>query len=469
MTVQVGLDFRGVLASLLRIGENVEASVLRGILADMGYIQERLSGLSAARVGDVPANAQHEHIEAGNRMVRQIASWMYGTRGPNSSLDALNGASLAYAAPFSIQETDSTTATDGIPCMAPLFFLAPATVGYDTLFLLDCNGDPGMTVTLRTEAGAAVAGYVNVPLVAPLNLGNQTADIFMLESGIQNPWGMLFRVATAGLYWLDVKTTLRPGNSLREVYAGLIVQVVDRNRGGADELQWVAPPAASNLATVGDPGASNAYQIVDDILAPSGGDAALHAALLSMLAENVNRMIEQATGRPCPGNVTLTVPGHAHTGAAGSGPEIEWPHVVLVTSGFYDRTPTEAYGQHVLAPNSSNNTTLRTIAVGRTFMPNSVNSALANSKLKVALLVFCETGKGNRAEANAEFGATVLTFRGTAGGAALPEVLKVPTAGANAFEYTPNAANGWSVSQKSATAGSAGRTSVLSACFYLDR
>lgn len=469
MTVPVGIDFRGVLAALLRIEENVEASVLRTIMADMGYVQERLSGLSAARVGDVPANTQHQHTEKGNRMVRQIASWQYGTRGPNASLDGLNASSLSYAAPFSIQETDSTVATDNIPCGAPLFFMAPATVGYDTLLMLETNGDNRMTVTLRNAAGAAVSGYSNVPLVPPLGLGNQTADIFMLESGVRSPYGMLFKVPSAGLYWLDIKTNLRPGKTLREVYAGIIVQVVDRNVGGADELQWIAPPSAANLATVGDPGASNGYQIVDDVLAPSGGDAALHAALLSMLAENVNRMIEQATGRPAPGNVTLTVPGHAHTGAAGSGEEIEWPHVVLVTSGFYDRSPTEAYGQHVLAPNSSNNTVSRVIAVGSAYMPASANSALVNSKLKAAVLVYCEPSKGNRAECSVEFGATVLAFQGTAGGAALPEVLTTPVAGTNAFQFTANGSNVWSVTQRSSTAGSAGRTSVLSVCIYLDR
>jgi hypothetical protein len=100
-------------------------------------------------------------------------------------------------------------------------------------------------------------------------------------------------------------------------------------------------------------------------------------------------------------------------------------------------------------------------------MPRSANVLVGNSKLKSAVLIYVETGKGNTLRTDLTFGSTTLTFNSTAGGAGF-EILATPAAGSNAYAFTENAANTWLVEQRLGVVGSAGNARVCSVLWYTE-
>jgi len=458
MTILNSSILSGLVVSRTRVGEPIRASDVRVVMQDMAHVYERTTGLAADQAGTAASttNAQHTHDEEGNLIVRHFVSWQYGTRGPNGVKNAELDV-VAYAAPFTLAETSSTTADDNVLAMQPLIYVPSSWVDRDIVCILDTNGDPDMRATLYDDSNVAVTGYDAMRFQPVGALASQVAAAFA-STYSDDPWTIVFQVPSAGLYWLDVRTTLRAGTGFRQIYGGTIVGLVDQSLMAPQGIDPPAP-AASNVTQVGDPDASNAWQPMDDVFAPSG-NGALHAALLTKMAENNNATYEHALGLPAPGRTAATLDGHAHTGAAGSGAEIDYPHCAGVLGGCVEfaSATTEVFGQHSRAPNNITST-LETIVAGRTYMPDSVNvnaTAPNLSSLKFAALIWATTGKGTRVPSvAATFGSTTKVFSGTTGGAG-HEVLTTPTAGTNNFAYTANAINSWDIQARCSTVGTAG-------------
>jgi hypothetical protein len=379
-------------------------------------------------------------------------------------------AATTYAAPFTLSETSTTTADDNVLAMQPLIYVPSSWVDRDIVCILDTNGDPDMRATLYDDSNVAVTGYTGMRFQPPGALASQTAAAFA-STYSDDPWTIVFQVPAAGLYWLDVRTTLRAGTGFRQIYGGTIVGLVDQSLMAPQGIDPPAP-AASNVTQVGDPDASNAWQPMDDVMAPSG-NAALHAALLTKMAENNNATYERALGLPAPGRTAATLDGHAHTGAAGSGAEIDYPHCAGVLGGCvqFAAATTEVFGQHSRAPENSS-TDQVTVAAGRTYMPDSIKVDASGgniSSLKFACLLYVTTGKTSRVtDVTATFGSTTKIFRGTTGGAG-HEVLTTVTSGTNNFAYTANAINTWSVDLHCSTVGTAGQyTQLCSFVWYVE-
>lgn len=468
MTVLIGSSATGSNQIQTRIGEPIKAPTLRVVLQDMHRAWERLTGLAADQAGTTAAsiNTVHGHNEEGNLMPRCFASWRYGTQGPNGETNSEANASTTYAAPFTITETSSTTPADNLLCMAPLIYVEPAWVDRDIVFMLDTNGDPDMVATLYDDTGAAVAAYSGMRF----GIGRSSLfsfDVYRLaDAYAENPFCVVFQVPAAGVYYLDVRTNLRAGESVRQIFGGMILGVVDVTRMRAE---GVPPPplSAADIHDVGDPDATpNTWQPIDDAFSPSAGDVPLSAALLTKMKENMALLYVKTFGIPVPGNATLQADPHAHTGATGDAPEIKRSHVAVCMGGFAGVNPTEASGQHSRAP-QVDSTTTTDVAEGRNFMPDSVNVSAVASNLKFACLVYVETGKSKTSQTTATFGATTKTFQSTVGGNGL-ELLDTPTAGSNRFEYTPNADNDWSVAHRASVVGTAGWCQLVSFLWYVE-
>ena len=472
MTVLIGSSFTGSEVQDHAIGEPIKAADVRVVLQDLAYAYERTTGLAADQAGTTASatNAAHRHNHStsgeGTLLFRHFASWVYGTRGPNGLTDTNNAAISTYAAPFTILETSTTTDADDLACMQPLIYVPSGWVNRDIMFLLDTSSDPDMRFTVRNTAGTAVTGMSDLLMQSVNGLPSQDA-VLLGASYSPSAFGNTFQVTSAGVYRLDVRTNLRAGVRSRIIYGGTVVGVCRPDRGIVLDRRAWSRTASGTAIQVGDADASNAWAPMDDIMAPSGGDSPLSTALVFKANENAALIWEKATGLPAPGNDALTITrGHTHSGASGEGPEIGVAHVACVFGGFAAAAPTEAFGNRAISP-QNDSTTLRTTSLGVTFMPRSANVLVANSKLKSAVCIYCESGKGNTLRATLTMGSTSLSFDSTAGGAGF-EVLATPTAGSNAYAFTENASNDWAVEQRLSTAGSAGFAQVCSVLWYTE-
>jgi hypothetical protein len=280
----------------------------------------------------------------------------------------------------------------------------------------------------------------------------------------------VFQVAAAGLYYLRVSTNLRARAFTRRFFGGTVVGVVAM---GSMRPDGIPPPpvAGADPVQVGDPDASNAWQPIDDVFAPSAGDAPLHAALLTKMVENNALMHERLFGLPTPGNETATLAGHAHTGAAGDGAEIGGGHIAGVCGGVVRRRDVDVYfGQRRYPPTSQSNT-LTPVAYGRAYLPNSVNTAASGgtqSKIKFACVVDIDPGKGSTMQVEVSLDSATKIFESTVGGAGT-EVLKTPTSGDNAFAYNANAVNDFFVDmRRTAASGLNTKVELLSFLWYVE-
>ena len=480
MTVLIGSSFTGSSVQDHAIGEPIKAAAVRVIMQDQGHAYERTTGLKADQAGTTASvtNAAHKHNHStsgeGTLLFRHFASWVYGTRGPNGTLDSFTPGLTTYAGPFNITETASTVDADDLRCMAPLIYVPSGWVGRDIVMMLDTSSDPDMWFTVRDTAGAAVTGYENVRLQPAGLFGSTDAD--QLSVGFAPlVFGAVFQVASAGVYYLDVRTNLRENGGVRVVYGGTIVGVCRIDRGVVlDRRAWTQYNDGVNVQ-VGDPDASNAFQPVDDMWAPSAGDSPLHVGLVQKLTENAALIYEKATGLPAPGNDALTITrGHTHSGAAGEGPEIGVAHVGCVLGGFAGVSDalTEITGSRSRCP-CVTDTNPACVAVGRTYMPRSANVTTGTSKLKSAVLVYVDGAKGApEIEVDLSFGSTTRNFLSTVGGVSdAYEVLTTPTSGTNAYAFTENAINTWDVFCQRASAvahTSTQHTQVCSVLWYTE-
>ena len=454
MTVLIGSSLTGSEVQAHAIGEPIKAGTVRVIMQDQGHAYERTTGLAADQAGTTASstNAVHKHNHStsglGTLLVRQFASWVYGTRGPNGDQDFATNTLSTYAGPFNITETSSTTDEDNLACMPVLIYVPSGWVNRDIVLVMDTSSDPDMVLTVRDTAGAAVSDQLRIlPAGA---LGNVIADTM---AGLYSPsstYGAVFQVASAGVYWLDVRTTLRANGGTRVIYGGSVVGVCDYTRGVVlDRNAWTQYRDGNNVQ-VGDPDASNAFQPIDDAFCAGAGDSPLHVALVQKLTENAALIYEKATGLPAPGNETLTITrGHTHSGAAGEGAEIGVAHVACVFGGFagLSSSYTEMTGNRSRCPNIINSSS-GIAAAGRTYMPRSANTLAGTSKLKFACLVYVDGAKASglcEVQVNASFGSTTKAFLSSVGGSDAFQVLTTPTAGSNAFAFTENALNGWDV------------------------
>lgn len=477
MTVLIGSSFAGLEADTLAIEEPIRAADVRIIMQDQAHAWERTTGLAADQAGSTTSstNAAHRHNHStsteGTLLYRQFASWQYGTKGPNGTVAAENAALSTYAAPLTITETSSTSDTENVGLAGALIYVPSGWADRDLLFLLDCSGDPDIRLTLRDSGGTAVTGYENITLQPAAGLTSQMAVLMAATAPVfGSAWCAVVQAPSAGVYWLDARTNLRQndGSRTRVIYGGTVVGVCDVSRGVVLGRGAWAQTYSGTSVQVGDPDASNAWQPIDDVWCPSGGDSPLHVGLVQKLNENAALTWEKATGLPAPGNAALTITrGHTHSGASGEGPEIGVGHVACVFGGQSNVTASEFTGNRSTAPNSST-TSQRVTAIGATYMPRSTNTSAGASKVKSAVLVYVETSKGNTLRTVLSFGSTSLTFDSTTGGAGY-EVLTTPTAGSNAYAFTENASNAWVVEQKlSVSGGAGGAARVLAVLWYTE-
>jgi hypothetical protein len=470
MTVLIGSSLTGIPQSRTRIAEPIRAADVRVTLQDQAHVYEKIRGLAATQAGTSAAtvNTPHAHADGGNLIVRHFASWQYGTAGPNGDTNVeINGA-VTYAAPFRIVEQTTTTPDDDVHIMHPLIYVPARWVAKDIGLFLEVDADPSSRVTVFDDTGTPVTGMEDIPIKAAADLSGQM-QLMALDYS-DSTWGCVFQVSAAGLYYLRVTTNLRARAFTRRFYGGTIVGVVDMVSMRPDGIP--PPPVAdADPVQVGDPDASNAWQPIDDVFAPSAGDAPLHAALLTKMAENNALMHERLFGLPTPGNETSTLTGHAHTGAAGDGAEIGGAHIAGVCGGVVRRRDVDVYfGQRRYPPTSQSNT-LTPVAYGRAYLPNSVNTAASGgtqSKIKFACVVDIDPGKGSTMQVEVTLDSATKIFESTTGGAGT-EVLKTPTAGDNAFAYNANAINDFFVDMRRTAASDLNtKVELLSFLWYVE-
>lgn len=475
MTVLIGSSLTGTEVQSTAIGEPIKAATVRVIMQDQAHAYERTTGLAADQAGTTASsiNAVHKHNHStsgeGTLLFRQFASMVYGTKGPNGEKDFATYTLTTYAGPFNITETSSTVDEDDLPCIPALIYVPSGWVDRDIVMVIDASSDPDMEVTIRNTSGTAVFGPVRVRQSG--TTGSPLADVMVGLAGPGgNAWAAVFQVASSGVYWVDVRTTLRENGGTRVIYGWTITGVCRYTRGIVLDRNAWTPYRDGNNVQVGDPDASNAFQPIDDVWCPSGGDSPLHVGLIQKLTENAALIYEKATGLPAPGNETLTIStGHTHSGAAGEGPEIGVAHVACSFGGFagVGSAYTEITGNRSRCPDVINTTT-GIAGIGRTFMPRSANTSAGTSKLKCAVLVYGEGSKtGGACEINVDmsFGSTTKTFQSSFGSSDTFQVLTTPTSGSNAFAFTSGALNAWDV-QWTRTSGSH-NTALMQVCAVL--
>ncbi len=465
MAILRNTSFNGVTAEAYAVGRSSLSTYNSVTGADQAMVYEKLTGRDASTgAGTAPVNTVHTHAETGNIMLRPLAAWQFGTRGPNGVYSS-TAAVTTFAAPLIFQETTATTPVSDFLAMAPLFYVPASMINRDLVLILDCAGDPDMYATARDSAGTAVTGYANMRLIPTGSLSNSVVVGFIESSGIAEPYACTFQVTSAGLYYLDVRTNLRAVDGTRIVYGGVVMMAPDITRIMQGSITpWEDAPDGTNPVPVGDVDNANAWHPMDSALATP--DAPMSTAFTTIAQANNTFLGEKAMGTITPGNISPTVPGHAHTGANGDGPEIECNHWGVTKGGYWGSTA-EVYGAGANAPYVYNDIVASVFAKGRVYMPNSANVTIGTSKVKFAVLLYGDTGKGNLPKVNVTFGATTKSFQHT-GAAPTTQVVSTPTAGNNEFAYTANGAVDFSVELiTKAPAGSVGECRVLSACIYV--
>lgn len=448
MALRLGTSFTGIAGERLQVGEPIRAADLATLADDQAFVFEKITGTSAADGTSASTVTKHTHAEEGNLIFRQLACQIFEV---NAS---------AYAqdfATFRIVTTTSTTPATYRP-MAGLVFVPRGFENRPIAVIFDCQGNPRFKLSVYDDTMAVVTDQENLPLLNGYGSGLIESMVVDANLDAQATFATTFEVPAAGVYVLDFETDVQAVPEERVVRSFMVIGAYDpMMRGSVPE----PPESTGTNVTVGDPDNSNAWHPVDDKLVTA--NEGLHSATTVILTHNNNRNFEQLTGNPAPGNAAMTLSrGHNHDGDGQDGEEIEF---TLWNATLGGDAQANTYGFRAKGP-TADDTTGGVVAAGYAYAPNTVNSAAANSKVKFAALVWCESGKGSTMQVIATFGSTTKTFQ-TTGAAAGIHVLKTPTAGANQFGYTNNANNLLGLSIKQSVVG----TSVCrlyAGLFYLD-
>lgn len=449
MALRRGLSFAGIPGERLQVGEPIRAAELATIADDQGFNFEKMTGKSAADGTSASTVTGHTHAEEGNLIFRSFSTQVF----------EVNASALAADwGTFTISTTTSTTPATHRP-LADLIFVPRGFENRPIMVLFDCEGDPRFKFTVYDDTMAAVTDQENIS-VLPAN-GSGLIEGIVADANLPfvATFGATFQVTAAGLYVLDFVTDLQAQVEVRKIKSYLCGAVY--YPGARSEATEAAPTDTGTNVTVGDPDNSSAWHAVDDKLVTA--NEALHAATLSILAHNNNRNYELMTGQPAPGNAALTLSrGHNHDGDGQDGEEIEGT-VWQATMGGDDHA--NVYGYRAKAP-QADTVTGGIVAYGDAYLHDSANNAAANSKVKFAALVWCESGKGSTMQVLATLGATTKTFE-TTGAAAGIHVLKTPTAGTNQFGFTTNARNETGLVIKQTVVGTS-LCRLYAGTFYVD-
>ena len=465
--------WQGVVANDVKVEAPIKATQVINTAEDQARVYEVLTGLDADGSGTATTNAQHDHTEFGNAIVRPLAVWQYGTRGPHNAFVAGNTAS-AYCGPYTIHQTD-TAGKGTYQVVAPILFYVPtASTSRDIVLALECNTDPNMHVTIYDATNTPDSIFANVKLRSLQFLiqdnagevgsgtGIEPADVFTtvgaLHAANRDQYGIVFNVASAGLYYAVVYYDPDDTNFRREIFGGIIMPCYN-----LDQVGFVAvPPSSAGIAS-NRVHVESSWQPIDGNLIETDGP--LNAAALCKIAENNAWLYEKATGLPAPGNITSTVAGHTHDGSSSNGAEIEFTLHQCVLGGMVadPGAGTDVFGQHSICPKATS-TGQDLVTVGKCYVPKSINTAVGASNVRFAALVYNDGVATNQQRVSATFGSTTLTFADTAGGVAGEfEVLTTPGAGANRFAFTQNTQNTFSVEYRANTI----TTGIMRLCSYV--
>lgn len=463
--------WQGVVANDVKVEAPIKATQVINTAEDQARVYEILTGLDADGSGTATTNAQHDHSENGNSIPRPLAVWQYGTRGPHGRTAASDVLSSAYAAPLSIDETDAAAAkSTGNVAVPVLFYVPTSMVGRTLLFAIHSLNDPGFTATLYNSSMVADASYTDVRLrrLSHLAFDAQGVDAALestanlLSRSQRSQYGFSFSVGAAGVYCILAKYNVEQTNRYREIYGGVIVPCFDSTGGG-----FIAPTPSYESIPSNRVYVDSAWQPIDGNIIKTDGP--LNAAGLAKIAENNAWLYEKATGLPAPGNITTTVSGHTHDGSSSNGAEIGYMVHNGVLGGHVSDpgAGVELYGNRVICATVTG-TSARVVAIGKVYVPKSINTAVGASNIKFAALVYNDGVATNQQRVIASFGSTSLAFDDTAGGVAGTfQVLTTPTAGSNRFAFTQNTQNTFTVELKGQTI-TTGKMRLCSYVFYLE-
>ncbi len=463
--------WQGVVANDVKVEAPIKATQVINTAEDQARVYEVLTGLDADGSGTATTNAQHDHTEFGNAIVRPLAVWQYGTRGPHNAFVAGNTAS-AYCGPYTINQTETAgKSTDQV--VAPILFYVPtAATSRDIVLAMEFGAEPDMQVTIYDSTNTADSRFTDAKLrrlefLAEDNAGagGNSLDpaaaystVTNLNAVRGNQFGIIFNVASAGLYYAVVKYDPDSINFRREIFGGIIMPCYN-----LDQVGFVATAASSAGVSSNRVHVESAWQPIDGNLIETDGP--LNAAALCKIAENNAWLYEKATGFPAPGNITSTVAGHTHDGSSSNGAEIEFTLHQCVLGGMVadPGAGTDVFGQHSICPKATS-TGQDLVTVGKCYVPKSINTAVGASNVRFAALVYNDGVATNQQRVSATFGSTTLTFADTAGGVAGEfEVLTTPGAGANRFAFTQNTQNTFSVEYRANTI----TTGIMRLCSYV--
>lgn len=465
--------WQGVVANDVKVEAPIKATQLINTAEDQARVYEVLTGLDADGSGTATTNAQHDHTEQGNIIPRPLAVWQYGTRGPHNAFVAGNTAS-AYCGPYTINQTE--TASKGADqVVAPILFYVPtASVSRDIVFAMEFGAEPDMQVTIYDSTNTADSRFTNAKLRRLELLADDNAGVVGSGTGIDpaaanstvtalnavrgNQFGIIFNVASAGLYYAVVTYDPDSINSRREIFGGIIMPCYNLDQSGF----IAAPPSSAGIAS-NRVYVDSAWQPIDGNLIETDGP--LNAGALCKIAENNAWLYEKATGFPAPGNLTSTVAGHTHDGSSSNGAEIEFTLHNCVLGGMVEDpgAGTDVFGQHSICPKATS-TGQDVVTVGKCYVPKSINTAVGASNVRFAALVYNDGVILNQQRVSATFGGTTLTFADTAGGVAGGfQVLTTPGAGSNRFAFTQNTQNTFTVEYRANTI----TTGVMRLCSYV--
>lgn len=463
--------WQGVVANDVKVEAPIKATQVINTAEDQARVYEVLTGLDADGSGTATTNVQHDHTEQGNIIPRPLAVWQYGTRGPHNVYVAGN-TGAAHCGPYVINQTSGASKSTNHVVAPILFYVPAASVSRDLVLSLECIDEPDLYVTIYDSTNTVDSRFTDAKLrrldfIAADNAGAGgnsidpaavSSTVTQLNAVRGNQFGLIFNVASAGLYYALIQYDPDSIAFRREIFGGIITPCYN-----LDQVGFVAAAASSAGVSSNRVHVESAWQPIDGNLIETDGP--LNAAALCKIAENNAWLYEKATGFPAPGNITSTVAGHTHDGSSSNGAEIEFTLHNCVLGGMVEDpgAGTDVFGQHSICPKATS-TGQDVVTVGKCYVPKSINTAVGASNIRFAALVYNDGVATNQQRVSATFGSTTLTFADTAGGVAGGfEVLTTPGAGANRFAFSQNTQNTFTVEYRANTI----TTGIMRLCSYV--